>query len=199
MRSTLLAVLVRESKPDVRRRPVELDRGVSRQSRRNTRTMLRPCSFGDAVVSLDAARPIGVIGADGELRLNPPAAGSLGAGDQLVTIAADAGDVVVGKRRIPPVPAEPLQLAIASSAMRLLFIGWNSIAPALLVEFDRLAAAGSTALVWFDDTVLTAADIVIPQTRNLDVNVLPGSDPTCRCVTGASRWRWCWPMNRCLP
>ncbi len=136
------------------------------------------CSFGDAVVSLDAARPIGVIGADGELRLNPPAARTLDADDQLVTIAADAGDVVVGKRRISPPPAEPLQLAIVSSAMRLLFIGWNSIAPALLVEFDRLAAAGSTALVWFDDTVLTTDDIVIPHTRNLELDVLPGSDPT---------------------
>jgi hypothetical protein len=154
---------------DVRRPGVHVN-GVPQQ--------LVGCSFGDAVAGLDAARPIGVIGADGELRLNPPAARNLDSGDQLVTVAAVAGDVVVGERRIPPAPREPLQLAIASSAMRLLFIGWNSIAPALLAEFDRLAAPGSTALVWFDDTVLTADDIVIPQTRNVEVGVLPGSDPT---------------------
>ncbi|MDH3755325.1 MAG: hypothetical protein OEU32_15760, partial [Acidimicrobiia bacterium] len=134
-------------------------------------------SFADAVFSLDAARPLGVIGADGGLRLNPPAASVLEAGDRLVTVATDARAIVIGERRIPPAMREPLRLAAEPTAMRLLFIGWNRIAPAMLAEFDRLAATGSTAHVSFDDAVLTAADIVLPPTRNIEAVVLAGSDP----------------------
>ena len=136
------------------------------------------CSFGDAVFGFDAARPIGYVGADGQLSLNPPAARVLEAGDRLVTVAADPGAVVVGERRRPPAAGEPLRLGFDPTVMQLLIIGWNSIAPALLAEFDRLAAAGSSAVLRFDDTVLTADDIVVPPTTNIEVAVIPGSDPT---------------------
>ena len=137
-------------------------------------------SFGDAVLGLDEARPIGVIGASDELMLNPPAGRVLEAGDRLVTVAADSGAAVVGERRVPPAPDEPLRLGVHPTAMRLLVIGWNRIASNLLAEFDRFAAAGSTAIVQYDATLQTPDDIVVPPTTNIEVAVHVGSDPAER-------------------
>ncbi len=137
-------------------------------------------SFGEAVFGLDAIRPIGVIGADDELMLNPPATRILEAGDRLVTVAADSGAAIVGERRVQPAPDEPLGLGVHPTAMRLLVIGWNRIASNLLAEFDRFAAAGSTAIVQYDATLHTPDDIAVPPTTNIEVAVHAGSDPAER-------------------
>lgn len=137
-------------------------------------------SFGDAVFGLDKARPIGLIEAGGELTLNPTANRILEAGDRLVTVAADSDVAVVGERRAPLARDEPVRLDVAPAPIRLLFIGWNRIGSDLLAEFDRFAAAGSSAIVQYDATLHTSVDIVVPPTMNIGVAVHAGSDPAER-------------------
>jgi voltage-gated potassium channel Kch len=95
-----------------------------------------------------------------------------------VTVAADVGAVFAAEHRAQPAPGEPMRLAIEPSDERLLFVGWNPIAPTLLAEFDRFAAVGSTAVVLVDDAVLSAEEVVVPATTNIEVSVLVGNDPT---------------------
>ena len=56
-------------------------------------------TFGDAVLGFDAARPIGVIAADGTLRMNPPAATTIKTGDAIVAIAAGREAIVPGRQQ----------------------------------------------------------------------------------------------------
>ncbi len=135
-------------------------------------------TFADAVFGFDSARPIGVIGPDGALRLNPPPATTISAGDQLVAIAGAASDLVPAPTRAVPSRGEPIDLGIVPKPMRLLFVGWNRLAPALLAEFDRFAADGSTVLVLVDDTVLALDDVHAPTTTHFDITIRKGSDPT---------------------
>ncbi len=135
-------------------------------------------TFGDAVLGFDTSRPIGVIAANGTLRMNPP-----GCHDHRVQATRSWRS----PRDLRPSPradssallptAASVHLGIEPSAMRLLFIGWNELASTLLAEFDRFAAPGSTAHVLIDDSVLPVGDVSVPVTVNFDVSCRPGSDP----------------------
>lgn len=128
-------------------------------------------TFGEAVLGIDTARPIGLIGADAGLRLNPAPETTIRESDQIAVIGAGPAAIVPGARRPVPERREPMRLTIEPERMRVLFVGWNWLAPPVLAEFDRVAAPGSTALILGDGLALRPENVDVPESANFDVVV----------------------------
>ncbi len=133
-------------------------------------------TFGEIVVGFDAARPIGVMAADGTLRMNPPAATTIQTGDAIVAISEGPEAIVRGRGQPLLQTAASIHLGVEPTTMRLLFVGWNGLAPALLAEFDRFAAPGSTAHVLVDEDVLALGAVSVPAAVNFELSCRGGSD-----------------------
>ncbi len=107
--------------------------------------LLATGTFAEAVRAYELASVIGLAGADGSVRLNPP--GSTVVGDsELIAIAEDdsaletavrSGAAIV-EARISAVPPEP------EAPSRVLVLGWNERAHTVVRELDEYAATGST-------------------------------------------------------
>ncbi len=135
-------------------------------------------SFGDAVFALGASRPIGLIGADDTLRLNPPRVTLIQPGDHIVAIAAEHADIAPGPQRSSPGSQVPIQLDTEPMPMNLLIVGWNHLGSQLLAEFDRFAPHGSSGVILYDETIMSADAVDPPSTTNLILRSRPGSDPS---------------------
>jgi voltage-gated potassium channel Kch/K+/H+ antiporter YhaU regulatory subunit KhtT len=99
-------------------------------------------TFGDAVASMTGAIPVGLV-RDGEARLAPRAAEVIRADDRLVVLSEDHGSARVAEpatvdrsrvRAPEDCPQEP---------ERILILGWNHLAPAIIRELDQYVAPGS--------------------------------------------------------
>ncbi len=135
-------------------------------------------SFGDAVFALGASRPIGLIGADDTLRLNPPRVAPIQPGDHVVAIAAEHAAIAPGPQRSSPGSQVPIQLDTEPTPMNLLIVGWNHLGSRLLAEFDRFAPHGSSGVILYDETITSTDAIGLPSTTNLTLRSRPGSDPS---------------------
>ena len=102
--------------------------------------------FADALLAYEDCSVIGVIDAAGGVLLNPPAERPLAPGERLVAIAADDTHLSAaeprarrgrrGRDRRRAADAE-------RSPERILVLGWNDGAPAVIREFDEFLLAGS--------------------------------------------------------
>ena len=146
--------------------------------------------FDQLVVRFANARPLGWMAADGEVRLNPPAADVLGPGDRLVAIAhrLDALD--------SPLPGTVAPIGGAGSGSdgtvvplateRILLLGWNRLGRALLEGWATSAAPTSTVEVaidpaLMDPTEVDLADIPVDVTITTSADLAPllaGRTPT---------------------
>jgi K+/H+ antiporter YhaU regulatory subunit KhtT len=99
-------------------------------------------TFGDAVAAMTGAIPVGIV-RDGAARLAPRAAELIRADDRLVVLSEDHGSARVtepatvdrSRVRVPEdCPQEP---------ERILILGWNHLAPAIIRELDHYVAPGS--------------------------------------------------------
>jgi ion channel POLLUX/CASTOR len=139
-------------------------------------------SFATVVGSIEQARPIGIKGADGTVVLAPPPQTVVGAGELLVCVSdgssarwngavSGARPVGLPQRRTIPPPA------------RLMVIGWNRIAPGVLLELDRLVPDGSTVTVLCDSDLVTAEEIALPSLGHLSVQVTRVPEPELEVVS----------------
>lgn len=134
-------------------------------------------TFADATFRFDEARPIGLIRRGGMVEINPPGSALIEPGDRLVAIGSSVDKLVPMPSEAAPSTGERLVLTAERTEMQLLFIGWNRLATSFLGQFDQSAVPGSTALVMYDDDVLTASDIRPPALRNIQFSTMAGSDP----------------------
>ncbi len=105
--------------------------------------------FGAALLAYEDCSAIGVLDRDGKVQLNPSPARPFAAGEKVIAIAADDAhlaaaapsqgrveeDAVAGG---PPTPRKP---------ERILILGWNQGAPAMIREFDQFLLPGSAIVV----------------------------------------------------
>jgi hypothetical protein len=110
-------------------------------------------SFAEALLAYEDCSPIGVIDAAGKVRLNPSSGSPIAAGERLVAIASDDAHLA----EAPPCEAEPESDAVVLSEPtppqpeRILVLGWNEGAPAVIREFDQFLLAGSELLLVSDE------------------------------------------------
>ena len=115
-------------------------------------------SFGEAQLAFEDSTLIGVATDPGGVRLNPPAATVLGAGDQLILIAAD--DDAIKLRDVAQVAAvdnEAIVVCVPTPVAReaTLLLGWNHRVSQIARELDSYVAKGSNLTVVTDDPAAT--------------------------------------------
>ncbi|MEH3033089.1 MAG: hypothetical protein PGN07_03380 [Aeromicrobium erythreum] len=127
-------------------------------------------TYGEAVRAYESVSVIGLVSAEGRVRLNPPS-GTPVAASELVVVAED--DSVLD--RTPRTGASVDETRISGADPRpeapskILVLGWNERAATVVRELDEYAAPGSTLSVL---TELGSPDV--PATTNLDVSVHRG-------------------------
>ncbi len=103
-------------------------------------------SFGDAVQAFETSSLLGLRGADGGIRLAPPAETVLVEGDMLIAISEDDDTIVLVPGAQPAtITAQTFQESTAATPVLLL--GWNQLALPLLAQLDRRLPAGSQIMV----------------------------------------------------
>ncbi len=101
-------------------------------------------TYGDALLSFNAASVIGIRKADGEVDLNPPAKTKLAKGTQLIAIAQD-DDKVVYTGVQPELVGKPKKTAKpAAKPEHLLVIGWSEMGRSVIGELAAFLPKNST-------------------------------------------------------
>jgi voltage-gated potassium channel Kch len=102
-------------------------------------------TFGDAVASMTGAIPVGIVREDAA-RLAPPPGELIRADDKLVVLSEDHGSAKLGEAAA----IEPERIRSAEfcepTPERILILGWNRRAPAIIRELDNYVAPGSEVL-----------------------------------------------------
>lgn len=136
--------------------------------------------FRESLFAYDDSTVIGLMGADGVARINPPMEMPIAAGDRLLAISADDDTVVAAANPIRNIPeqfiATPQARALAPE--RTLVLGWNRRGPAIATELDSYVAPGSVMVV-----VATSDDLASAPTPSALANttlVARPADPTKR-------------------
>lgn len=106
-------------------------------------------SFGEALLAYEECSAIGVLDAAGSVCLNPPSERELKAGERLIAIAADDAGLNEASPCVGEVDAAALVAAPASARRpeRILILGWNDGAAAVIREFDLFLLEGSSVLL----------------------------------------------------
>jgi voltage-gated potassium channel Kch len=108
-------------------------------------------TFRHALHAYEDCTVIGVRDAEGRVRLNPPAASPIGAGDHLIAIAEDDADLMAAVAQSPDGNVDESAIvempAREPSPQRSLILGWNKRAAAVINELDDYVVPGSTVKV----------------------------------------------------
>jgi voltage-gated potassium channel Kch len=107
--------------------------------------------FGDSLLALDDATPIGVASADGVIEIHPPLDRVIGDGEALVTISADR----LQKLTQAPTPSVQSELIrrrehVPAQPERALILGWNRRGPLIVKELGFYLPEGSRVTVVAD-------------------------------------------------
>ncbi|MDH3754540.1 MAG: hypothetical protein OEU32_11775 [Acidimicrobiia bacterium] len=147
--------------------------------------------FGELVLRSENARPIGIVGSDGTVVMNPEPSASFTTGDRLVVIADDDGQPELGPDDFaaPPSsrPITPAGLDAAPEVEHLLIIGWNGLGVRLLSQLQQAGEPGSTAEIVYDDRLFDADDLRVPTMPGFDVTLTPIQSRTWDLGDRASR------------
>lgn len=134
-------------------------------------------TFAQALSAYEACSVIGLMTADGAVRLKPPMDMHIGKSDQIIAIAEDDSTMAIGNK-----PAAFEEDLIATPAEqpkkpeRVLMLGWNRRAPRVLLELDQYVAPGSAVTVVAESE---AAAVELKEIRdllqNLEISFTAGS------------------------
>ncbi|MFC4034327.1 NAD-binding lipoprotein [Streptomyces polygonati] len=137
-------------------------------------------SFGEALLSYATSSVVGLVAADGTVRVNPAPATVIRAGDRLVVITRDDDTAVRA-----PAPAHVDEAAITVPGDRipppdrLLLLGWNRRAPTVIEQLDQYVGPGSRL-----DIVASGDEpIVHAATRHLRVSFRSGDTTEPRTLS----------------
>jgi hypothetical protein len=143
--------------------------------------------FGEIALGWANARVIGVIGADGAVRLAPPSGTLLEPGDRVVAIGDEPAALLPSTRSTPEFPADrPEQPAMSGTEEHLLVLGWNETATELLTTWATAAPPACTVEVRYDPAISDG----VPDLAALaiaDGAVIAAPDPGSMLTTDAGR------------
>ena len=110
-------------------------------------------SFDEALLGFEECSPIGLIETDDTVRLNPAGERRFAPGERLIAIAADDSQLAAAVPSTGQVDEGAIALNpdLVRTAKRVLVLGWNSGAAAVIREFDQFLLAGSELLLVSDD------------------------------------------------
>ncbi|WP_329126159.1 CASTOR/POLLUX-related putative ion channel [Streptomyces sp. NBC_01465] len=112
-------------------------------------------TFGDALLAYDTSSVIGLLRADGSLALNPPSAAPVREGDRIIAISRDDDTVVVSGRDHPVDEAAIVEpKAREQQPERILMLGWNRRATAVITQLYDYVADGSVLVVVAGDSAM---------------------------------------------
>ncbi len=144
---------------------------------------LHGMAFRDIVYRYANARPIGRMGAEGDVEINPDPETVFDESDRLIVIAHSDVDleVATGQFRDRADPGEPATSVTLQGPreQHVLVIGWNMLGARLLAQWEQYAAPGSTVEIVYDPGRVDAGE--------LDIDPLPGLDVT---LTPTARSTW---------
>jgi voltage-gated potassium channel Kch len=133
-------------------------------------------AFGQALFAYTTSCPVGLLGADGTARLNPPMDTVIRPDDQIIILAEDDSKVKLANQ------SAPIDNSAIISSFRgpkapenTLVLGWNGRAVRILEQFDIYVTAGSTVDIISDrsDADLAVAQFA-PRLQRLGVRVKEG-------------------------
>jgi ion channel POLLUX/CASTOR len=134
-------------------------------------------TFGDALFAYEDCTVIG-LRSNGSAKLNPPMETPIGPGDEVIAIAEDDSVLAVAK----PLAATVDEAVIVSpngrtpTPQKVLLLGWNGRAPAVIAELDEYVQPGSAVTVVADiDEPGGALERVRGQVKRLEVEFRRGN------------------------
>ncbi|MBV8692354.1 MAG: hypothetical protein JOY57_11890 [Actinobacteria bacterium] len=131
-------------------------------------------TYRDALLAFERCSVIGRM-AGGEVELNPPPDTVLGAGDQLILVAADDSAVAfTGVQDLPAVPPRPSAGASARAATHVAVVGWSRFGAKVLKELDEFLPAGSRVDIVVDRDLVDPATLANITMEHAVVQVQPG-------------------------
>jgi ion channel POLLUX/CASTOR len=109
--------------------------------------------FGDALLAYEECSPIGIIDGAGKVHLNPAGDRPLVAGERLIAIAADDAQLAAAAPSNGQVDEAAIALTPGTPRRpeRILVLGWNQGAAAVIREFDEFLLPGSELVLIADD------------------------------------------------
>ncbi|MDQ4068689.1 MAG: hypothetical protein M3203_04310, partial [Actinomycetota bacterium] len=128
-------------------------------------------TFGDLVLSYERGAPIGVRHRDGVVDLNPPDHHVVSEGEMLVLVAEDLDHVELLPEPEHPELPPPSPGATPPQPTRLLLVGWNPLAPKILVELDKWVEPGSTIRVLADESLVSEEEIQVTGLERLELSI----------------------------
>lgn len=132
--------------------------------------------FAEIVRRFGAVRPIGLLGTDGVVTLNPNGATAPKEGDRLVMITDHAGPAVPSALSFAAAAAKPAahhEVATPQPAEHLVVVGWNGLGATLVGSVGQFCSPGSTAEIAFDPELFDVEEIAVPRSENLEVRLTP--------------------------
>jgi hypothetical protein len=132
--------------------------------------------FAEIVRRFGAVRPIGLLGTDGVVTLNPNGATAPKEGDRLVMITDHAGSAVPSALSFAAAAAKPAahhEVATPQPAEHLVVVGWNGLGATLVGSVGQFCSPGSTAEIAFDPELFDVEEIAVPRSENLEVRLTP--------------------------
>jgi K+/H+ antiporter YhaU regulatory subunit KhtT len=119
--------------------------------------------FGQALLAYATSSVVGLVHADGTVRLNPPPRTVIRADDLLVVVTHDDDTAVPHGQPLPVAESAIAKARVRAPAPeRLLLLGWNRRAPMIVRQLDAFLDAGSTLDIVADD------DTAVPRTPPTD-------------------------------
>lgn len=115
-------------------------------------------TYAQCQLAFDKCSVIGVLEADGTVKLNPPADRTFAAGEQLVAIAEDDSlfiPAAVGGADVLPV--EPA--VVSDGQRRIVIVGWSDLGPRVIAELDEFFDHHTTVELLLDPSLVDVAAV----------------------------------------
>jgi voltage-gated potassium channel Kch len=107
-------------------------------------------TYREIVSAYEESTVMGLMRATGEVLLNPPMDTTFASGDQVIAIAEDDDTLVLSKDSgggLPDISALSHRERLPAAPERILILGWNGKAQAIIEELDNYVAQGSETIV----------------------------------------------------
>ena len=107
-------------------------------------------SYREIISAYEDSTVMGIMRGSGEALINPPMDTAFGTGDQVIAITEDDDTLVLsstGGGGLPDVSALAQREKLAAAPERILILGWNGKAQAIIEELDNYVAPGSETIV----------------------------------------------------
>jgi hypothetical protein len=128
--------------------------------------------FGEIVRRFHGMRPIGLIGDDGTVRLNPDGASVPVRGDRLVTIRDHEAPPTAATEpfaaEVQPQRSGQVGPADQRPEEHLVVVGWNALGATLVASVAEVSSPGSSAEIVYDPDLFDADEIEVPTSTELE-------------------------------